>query len=215
MKKILFSLVVLMGLTAISPVWAQERNDGKRGGRRDIPQEMKLTDKQREEMRKISADFREKMDKAREANGTRAERDKKVTKLREEKREAMKKVLTKEQQEFFGDRMSDKNWRDRDGKSRRGDRFHRSDRGPRKGNGDSCCSDARGKRDGRAYGRAYNEGCCFFESDLDLTKEQKEKMEKLHKQHMKDRDDTRKKHWEEMKKILTPEQLKKLEEKKK
>lgn len=105
MKKVIgLFLVILISSTT---VFAQ---GGHRQGKKGDPskrsekmiEELKLDEKQAAEYRKVEADFREKMQKDREA--AKEEREKKrekMTAMRTEKDAQMKKILTDEQYKLY------------------------------------------------------------------------------------------------------------------
>lgn len=212
MKRVIFSLILVMGLATFGNVEAQNRKD--RGDRnRNMPKEMRLTEEQRNKMRDIDTQFKEKIEKINKTKLTAEERRTQMSELRKEKREAKKKVLTEEQKKYF----SDKNWGKDRGDRRFGNKNHDRNRDNNRGrNWDKPCigADKSGccLGNGMMRGKNMRGACPYISDDLQLTDDQKEKIKKLWDNNQKDREQMRTKHRDEMKKILTPEQLKKFEE---
>lgn len=220
MKRTILSVTLLVSMALVSFSSAQGRYY-KDGGRRNMPKEMQLTDDQKKKMDEINDSFSKKFDEVRDSKLTATERKDKMSALRTEKRDAMDKVFTKEQKEYYG---NNRGWRnDRN----RGDRYYNNNRGRGYDRGQGCCADGRGFNDrGRNFDRGYGcdygygrgmgrggDACYYLENvGIDLTDAQKEQVKKLWEKNEGDRTQMRDKHREEMKKILTPEQLKKLDE---
>lgn len=111
MKHTLLGIILIAGLTMSSGMEAQNRR-GREDGRRNVQKEMQLTAEQQKKMQDIDALYKEKGEKIRTAKLTADERRNEMDKLRKEKMDAKKQVLTSEQQKYFGDR----GWNKKDGR---------------------------------------------------------------------------------------------------
>lgn len=214
MKRTLLGIILIVGLTMSSSMEAQNRR-GREDGRRNIQKEMQLTFEQQKKMQDIDAQYKEKGAKIRTTKLTADERRNEMDKLRKEKMDAKKQVLTAEQQKYFGER----GWNKKDGRKSVNKNWNRGQgqRGFRSNCPGCCCSGASKKVEMRGPGQGVMKpgmrgGYPYITEDLNLTDDQKTKIEKLWNDNQKDREQMRTKHREDMKKILTSEQLKKFED---
>ena len=104
MKKVIGLFLVI--LISSATVFAQSGNrQGKKGDpsqrSEKMIEELKLDDKQAAEFRKVEADFREQMNKEREAEKMRE----KMTAMRTEKEAQIKKILTDEQYKQYQEKQ--------------------------------------------------------------------------------------------------------------
>lgn len=123
MKKVIGLFLVILISTAT--VFAQ---GGNRPGKKGDPskrcermvEDLKLDDKQAAEFRKIEADFRDQMKKEREAmEKDREKMREKMTAMRAERDEQMKKILTDEQYKQYLEKQKKANFPRKKGPGRR------------------------------------------------------------------------------------------------
>ena len=109
MKKVIGLFLVI--LISSATVFAQSGNrQGKKGDpsqrSEKMIEELKLDDKQAAEFRKVEADFREQMNKEREAvKDDREKMREKMTTMRTEKEAQIKKILTDEQYKLYQEKQ--------------------------------------------------------------------------------------------------------------
>lgn len=197
----ILSLVALisMSLTTIASTETSQQRNG-----RYYSNGLDLTTEQRAKMKDINKEYDKKFEDVRNAKLTSNERSEKMNSLRDQKREAIDKILTADQKANSNYRSSNR----RNGDYRGTDCWDGESSGHR---GWSHRGGRRGYYDCSTDGHMGRYGCYGMHGDFDLTEAQEKQIDALYDKYAKE-DGSSAKYREELLKILTSEQRKQYEE---